>query len=86
MTTDNRIVAATLACPVVQTARTRTRFMILALISGGTMINYGRIVNVASMSGKDGVQYICGYSAAKAGVIAFTKAAKELAQGGVLLN
>jgi len=48
---------------------------------------YGRIVNVASMAGKDGVQYISAYSAAKAGVIAFTKsAAKELAQEGVLLN
>lgn len=48
---------------------------------------YGRIVNVASMAGKEGVQYISAYSAAKAGVIAFTKsAAKELAQEGVLLN
>jgi len=48
---------------------------------------YGRIVNVASMAGKDGVQYISAYSAAKAGLIAFTKsAAKELAQDGVLLN
>lgn len=48
---------------------------------------YGRIVNIASMAGKDGVQYISAYSAAKAGVIAFTKAAaKELAQDGVLLN
>ncbi|MFP5424607.1 SDR family NAD(P)-dependent oxidoreductase [Pseudomonas urmiensis] len=48
---------------------------------------YGRIVNIASMAGKEGVQYISAYSAAKAGVIAFTKAAaKELAQDGVLLN
>ncbi|GEO16920.1 SDR family NAD(P)-dependent oxidoreductase [Microvirga aerophila] len=48
---------------------------------------YGRVVNVASMAGKDGVQYISGYSAAKAGVIAFTKAlAKELAADGVLAN
>jgi 2-dehydro-3-deoxy-L-rhamnonate dehydrogenase (NAD+) len=48
---------------------------------------YGRIVNVSSMAGKDGVQYISGYSAAKAGVIAFTKAlAKELAADGVLAN
>lgn len=48
---------------------------------------FGRVVNIASMAGKDGVQYISGYSAAKAGVIAFTKAAaKELAQDGVLLN
>jgi 2-dehydro-3-deoxy-L-rhamnonate dehydrogenase (NAD+) len=48
---------------------------------------YGRIVNVASMAGKDGVQYISAYSAAKGGVIAFTKSlAKELAADGVLAN
>jgi 2-dehydro-3-deoxy-L-rhamnonate dehydrogenase (NAD+) len=48
---------------------------------------YGRIVNVASIAGKDGVQFISGYSAAKAGVIAFTKAlAKELAQDGIIAN
>jgi 3-oxoacyl-[acyl-carrier protein] reductase len=47
----------------------------------------GRIVNVASIAGKEGVQYICAYSAAKAGVIAFTKsAAKELARDNVLIN
>jgi 3-oxoacyl-[acyl-carrier protein] reductase len=47
----------------------------------------GRIVNVASIAGKEGVQFISGYSAAKAGVIAFTKAAaKELAKDNVLLN
>ncbi|OYU50488.1 MAG: 3-oxoacyl-ACP reductase [Rhizobiales bacterium PAR1] len=48
---------------------------------------YGRIVNIASMAGKDGVPFISGYSAAKAGVIGFTKAiAKELAQDGVIVN
>ncbi|MDE1179033.1 SDR family NAD(P)-dependent oxidoreductase [Paraburkholderia sp.] len=47
----------------------------------------GRIVNVASIAGKEGVQFISGYSAAKAGVIAFTKsAAKELAKDKVLIN
>jgi 3-oxoacyl-[acyl-carrier protein] reductase len=47
----------------------------------------GRIVNVASVAGKEGVQYISAYSAAKAGVIAFTKsAAKELARDNVLIN
>lgn len=48
---------------------------------------YGRIVNIASMAGKDGVPFISGYSAAKGGVIAFTKAiARELAGDGVLVN
>jgi 2-dehydro-3-deoxy-L-rhamnonate dehydrogenase (NAD+) len=48
---------------------------------------YGRIVNIASIAGKEGVQFISGYSAAKAGVIAFTKAlAKELAADGVVAN
>ncbi len=47
----------------------------------------GRIVNVASIAGKEGVQFIAPYSAAKAGVIAFSKAAaKELAQDNVLIN
>jgi 2-dehydro-3-deoxy-L-rhamnonate dehydrogenase (NAD+) len=47
----------------------------------------GRIINVASVAGKEGVQFISGYSAAKAGVIAFTKAAaKELAKDNVLIN
>jgi len=47
----------------------------------------GRIVNIASMAGKDGVPFIAAYSAAKGGVIAFTKAlAKELATDGVLVN
>jgi NAD(P)-dependent dehydrogenase (short-subunit alcohol dehydrogenase family) len=48
---------------------------------------YGRIVNISSMAGKEGVQYISAYSAAKAGVIAFTKSlAKELAADGVMAN
>jgi 2-dehydro-3-deoxy-L-rhamnonate dehydrogenase (NAD+) len=48
---------------------------------------YGRIVNISSIAGKEGVQFVSGYSAAKGGVIAFTKAiAKELACDGVLVN
>ena len=47
----------------------------------------GRILNIASMAGKEGVEYLSGYSAAKAGVIGFTKAvAKEVAQDGVTVN
>jgi 3-oxoacyl-[acyl-carrier protein] reductase len=48
---------------------------------------HGRIVNVASIAGKEGVLNIAAYSAAKGGVIAFTKAiAKELAADGVTVN
>lgn len=48
---------------------------------------YGRIVNVASIGGKEPVPGICAYGAAKAGVIGFTKSiARELAGTGVLAN
>jgi 2-dehydro-3-deoxy-L-rhamnonate dehydrogenase (NAD+) len=48
---------------------------------------YGRIVTVASIAGKEGVPNISAYSAAKAGVIGFSKAlAKELADSGVSVN
>lgn len=48
---------------------------------------YGRIVNIASIAGKEGVPRISAYSAAKAGVIGFTKSlARELAETGVLAN
>lgn len=48
---------------------------------------YGRIVNIASLAGKEGTPTLSAYSAAKAGVIAFTKShGKELAQTGVLVN
>jgi 3-oxoacyl-[acyl-carrier protein] reductase len=48
---------------------------------------YGRIVNIASISGKEGVPYISAYAAAKAGVMAFAKSlAKELADSGVTVN
>ncbi len=48
---------------------------------------YGRIVNIASLAGKEGTPTLSAYSAAKAGVIAFTKAhGKELAGSGVLVN
>ena len=48
---------------------------------------YGRIVNVASVAGKEGNPNASAYSAAKAGVIGFTKSlGKELATRGVIVN
>ncbi|KHL04752.1 SDR family NAD(P)-dependent oxidoreductase [Sinomonas humi] len=48
---------------------------------------WGRVVNFASMAGKDGNPNLSIYSASKAAVIALTKAAgKELATTGVLVN
>jgi 2-dehydro-3-deoxy-L-rhamnonate dehydrogenase (NAD+) len=48
---------------------------------------WGRVVNLASMAGKDGNPNLSIYSASKAAVIALTKSAgKELATTGVLIN
>jgi 2-dehydro-3-deoxy-L-rhamnonate dehydrogenase (NAD+) len=47
----------------------------------------GRIVNIASIAGKEGNPTLVPYSTAKAGVIGFTKAlAKEVATHGILVN
>lgn len=48
---------------------------------------HGRIVNIASLAGKEGTPNASAYSAAKAGVLALTKSlGKELAGTGVLAN
>ncbi len=48
---------------------------------------YGRIVNVASIAGKEGNPNMTGYSATKAAVIGFTKSlAKEVACDGICVN
>jgi NAD(P)-dependent dehydrogenase (short-subunit alcohol dehydrogenase family) len=49
--------------------------------------NYGRIVNIASIAGKEGNPGACAYSASKAGVIALTKSlGKELAGYDIAVN
>jgi 3-oxoacyl-[acyl-carrier protein] reductase len=48
---------------------------------------YGRIINIASVAGKEGNPNASAYSASKAGVIGFTKSlGKELAVHGILVN
>lgn len=58
-----------------------------ALVPGMIARGYGRIVNVASIAGKEGNPNASHYSASKAGLIALTKSlGKELAGTGVVVN
>jgi len=57
------------------------------LVNGMISNNYGRIVNIASVAGKEGNPNAAHYSASKAGVITFTRSlAKEVSSSGVLVN
>jgi len=61
--------------------------MCRAVIPGMRERGYGRIVNFASMAGKDGNPNLSAYSASKAAVIGLTKSlGKELATSGVLVH
>lgn len=61
--------------------------MMQAFVPGMTERGWGRVINFASMAGKDGNPNLSIYSASKAAVIALTKSSgKELATSGVLVN
>ena len=61
--------------------------MCRAVVPGMVQRGWGRIVNFASIAGKDGNPNLSAYSATKAAVIGLTKSlGKELATTGVLVN
>ena len=58
-----------------------------AVLSTMKKAGYGRIVNVASAAGKEGVPGIAACAASKHGVVGFTKSlSRELAETGILVN
>ena len=66
---------------------TGTFRMLRAVLPGMRERGWGRVVNFASMAGKDGNPNLSAYSASKAAVIAMTKSVgKELATSGVVVN
>jgi 3-oxoacyl-[acyl-carrier protein] reductase len=74
----NRVLAVNLSGPFLA-----CRALVPHMVKAG----YGRIVNIASVAGKEGNPNAVAYSASKAGLIALTKSlGKELARSGVLVN
>ncbi len=72
---------------IVQINLTGTYFTNKSVIAGMKERDYGRIVNIASIAGKEGNPNACAYSASKAGVIGFTKSlGKELAGFDIAVN
>jgi len=72
---------------VVEVNLNGTFYVNKAVIPGMKARNYGRIVNISSVAGKEGNPQLSAYSAAKAGVIGLTKSlGKELARFDIAVN
>ena len=72
---------------VIQVNLTGIFYCLKTIIPDMRVRGNGRIINIASMAGKEGVPGICAYAAAKGGLIALTKTvARELAGSGVFVN
>ena len=72
---------------VVEVNLNGTFYVNKAVVPGMRARNYGRIVNISSVAGKEGNPNLSAYSAAKAGVIGLTKSlGKELARFDIAVN
>ncbi len=72
---------------VVEVNLNGTFYVNKVVIPGMKARNYGRIVNISSVAGKEGNPNLSAYSAAKAGVIGLTKSlGKELAKYDIAVN
>ncbi len=72
---------------VIEINLTGTFLCCRAIVPGMIERNYGRIVNISSIAGKEGNPTASGYSASKAGVIALTKSlGKETASYNIAVN
>ena len=72
---------------VIEVNLTGTFYLAHAIVPVMQETGFGRIVNMASLAGKEGTPNASAYSASKAGVIGFTKSlAKELAQTDIRVN
>lgn len=61
--------------------------MVRPIIEGMRNRNWGRIINIASINGQKGQMGQCNYTAAKSGMIGFTKSlAQETAKKGITVN
>lgn len=72
---------------VIETNLTSCFHMCRAVVSGMRDRNYGRVINISSINGQKGQLGQANYSAAKAGMLGFTKAlALESARKGITVN
>lgn len=74
-------------CRIIQVNLVGTMQVTQAILPSMLRQRSGRIINIGSLAGKEGLAGITAYSAASAGVISFTKAlSREVAQQGIFVN
>lgn len=86
---DTSLLSDELWCDVIETNLTSVFRMTQEVLTAGGMLarGHGRIINIASTGGKQGVIHAAPYSASKHGVVGFSKAlGLELAKTGITVN